>query len=280
MPRAHVNGISLYYEDVGEGPPLFFIHGASADASRWAGQVRRLSPYFRCVTYDRRGSARSPLGAGAGLLEPHLHADDAASLIQHLGLAPCTLVATSQGGHVGLDLMLRYPELLRGAVLNEPGILSLDPGGAPSFASEVRSVVERASASGGPRAAVDAYMSHSDPTGWAITPEPDRNRLRDNHAGLFQALATTLPEIMPPDLATVTMPCVVVVGTETHDFFRRVSQRVASGIPGARLVEIEGAGHHTYMRQPDLFADTVCAFARSMQNAGSRSGATDDRSVL
>jgi pimeloyl-ACP methyl ester carboxylesterase len=270
MPQAYVNGIPLYYEDVGDGAPLLFIHGASADASRWAGQITRLSPYFRCVAYDRRGSSRSPLGAGTRP-EPRIHADDAAGLIQHLGLGPCILVATSQGGHVGLDLMLRYPELLRGALLNEPGVPSLDAEGAARFASDVRWVVDLAYVDGGPRAVVDAYMTYSDPAGWAVTSEADRNRLRDNHDGLFQALATTLPDILPQDLATVAMPCVVVVGTETHDFFRRVSERVAAGIPGARLVEIEGAGHHTYMRKPAEFAEIVRGFAGSMYEPAAES---------
>ena len=153
MSTISVNGTTLYYDAAGHGLPIVFIHGMCGNADVWADQVARLSPRFHCVTYDRRGHTRSALGhIAARTVE--LHADDAAALIQGLALAPCLLVGSSGGARVGLDVVRRYPELLRGAVLSEPPVLALDPEGARAFMNEIKPNIERAVAAGGAAAAV------------------------------------------------------------------------------------------------------------------------------
>lgn len=132
MPTISVNGTNLYYEQMGSGQSMLFIHGMCGDASVWADQMQRLSPNFRCVAYDRRGHSRSPLGQIAERTV-ELHADDAAQLILNLGLAPCVLVASSGGARVAVDVARRYPHLIGGAVLSEPPLLALAPDEGRSF---------------------------------------------------------------------------------------------------------------------------------------------------
>src|SRR4051812_25234298 len=111
MPVAAVSGADLFYADVGVGPPIVFLHGAVTSSSSWAGQIERLSPQFRCIAYDRRGSSRSPYVADESL-EGTGDADDAAALIRLLDARPCILVASSAGGRVALELLLRHPGLV------------------------------------------------------------------------------------------------------------------------------------------------------------------------
>lgn len=64
MPKAQVNGIELYYEVHGEGPPIVFAHGAGGNHLSWWQQV----PFFtaqgyRCVTFDHRAFGQSLDGA-------------------------------------------------------------------------------------------------------------------------------------------------------------------------------------------------------------------------
>ena len=153
MATVDVNGTRLYYEEAGNGRPLLFIHGMCGDASVWADQVRRLSPHFRCVAYDRRGHSRSPLGQ-ITQRTVELHADDAAQLILELGLAPCILVGSSGGARVAVDVVRRYPRLIAGAVLSEPPITALAPDGGKSFVGQIKPAVDAAVARGGPRAAL------------------------------------------------------------------------------------------------------------------------------
>jgi pimeloyl-ACP methyl ester carboxylesterase len=83
-------------------------------------RVLPLADEFTVVTYDRRGNSCSPRPAGWTQTSVSEQADDAAALIQALQLAPIVVFATSAGGPIGLDLMIRFPHLLRGIILHEP----------------------------------------------------------------------------------------------------------------------------------------------------------------
>ena len=157
MSTVSVNGTMLYCEETGAGQPLLFIHGMCGDARVWADQMRRLALRFRGVAYDRRGHSRSPLGQ-IEQRTVELHADDAAQLITELGLAPCLVFGSSGGARIGLDLIRRYPDRVRGAVLSEPPAMALAPDGGKAFVEEIKPAVEAAVAGGGPRAAVDAFF--------------------------------------------------------------------------------------------------------------------------
>ena len=111
MPTSRVNGADLYYEVAGSGRPALFIHGMCGNANVWDGQASLLSDELRCVTYDRRGHTRSSLGE-IETRTVELHADDAAGLIEALGLAPCLVIASSGGARIGVDLIRRYPHLV------------------------------------------------------------------------------------------------------------------------------------------------------------------------
>ena len=265
MSRARVNGTSLYYEDMGAGAALLFVHGAVTDATSWAGQIERLSSSFRCIAYDRRGSSRSPIGR---LPTVGIDAADAAALIVLLGVAPCVVVATSAGGRIALELMVRYPHLVVGAVLSEPAVFELDPGDHVAFDLSVRRAVEGPLSAGDPLAAVEAFARVIDPGEWASVPEAERDRRRANHAALLRLGGSTPTPITPGQLQQVRVPCVVVAGSETHEVFRRIAGVLASTIPGAQLVEVAGSGHQTYATRPDAFARIVRTLAGSVHGIG------------
>lgn len=261
MATIDINGTTLYYERSGQGPAILFVHGAFGHADNWADQVPRFSDRYTCVRYDRRGYTRTPRGDAAVPIP--LHADDAAGLIEALELAPCLVVASSSGATIAIDLARRYGDLLRGLVLCEPPLFGLDPGAGEAAIAELTPRVEAAMASGGPRAAVDAFASWAFPEGWALLDEEHRNRLRDNAEAGFAEVQGPPLEIGPEDLSTLVGPALVITGTLSHEPMRRISQRLAAGLPDARLVAMEG-GHVPYIECPDAFADVVSAFAAEL----------------
>ncbi|MEP6600107.1 MAG: alpha/beta hydrolase, partial [Actinomycetota bacterium] len=259
MTSIAVRDASLYYEDTGDGPPVLFIHGASGGAWVWQDQVERLSPSLRCVTYDRRGHSRSTPGQGGQ--SNTTHADDAAALIDALGLRPCLLVASSGGACIGLELVLRHPHLLRGAVLSEPPQGSLDPIAGSALMADIAGPVSAAEASGGPRAAADAFFAAVCPGLWAIADEPRKDRYRDNAEVLLAGLQSPATQITPADLDAVTLPVLVIAGADSHPALRTIAHVLADSLPDARLIEIPDCGHVTYAEQPATFARAVRAFA-------------------
>lgn len=261
MPQIAVNGTSLYYEEQGAGLPLLFIHGMCGDARVWADQLERLSGQSRCIAYDRRGHSRSPLG-DIERRTVELHADDAAGLIDALGIAPCVLVGSSGGARVAVDILRRHPRQVRAAVLSEPPLFALDPEDSAALIAQLGPAIERAIAAGGPRAAVDVFFEALCPGLWRDLDEARKDRYRANHVELFGDLQMPPYRVSREDLARVDRPCLVVRGSESLPILRNVAGVVASTVPGCRLVELAGSGHVTYYERPAEFALVVADFAR------------------
>jgi pimeloyl-ACP methyl ester carboxylesterase len=267
MATVTVNRTTLYYEESGAGPALLFMHGTGGTANTWDGQVERLAPYFRCVTYDRRGNLRSPLGDIAQY-DPAIHVQDAAELIRALSLAPCILVGSSGGAYIAFHVARNYPELLRGAVLAEPFIPSLDPEGGKAFASFLQKRIQPLLAGSDKRGVVDAFMEYMDPAAWAIVPESGREKYRDNYAALLrEAQAVTARTVSADDVRSVKVRCLILTGSNSHATLRTIARTLATGIHDAELVEVEASGHLIYLDKPDAFAEAVLRFARGLQSA-------------
>jgi len=93
----HGKDIKLYYQDIGEGQPVVFIHGWPMSHEMWEYQVYELAlAGLRCISYDRRGFGKSskPLGG----YDYDTMADDLASVIDELQLENVVLVGFSMGG--------------------------------------------------------------------------------------------------------------------------------------------------------------------------------------
>lgn len=275
MPTTEVNNTALYYERAGHGPAMLFVHGAFGDADVWADQARRFTDRYAVVRYDRRGYSRS--GSGDAEIGYALHADDAIALMEALDLAPCLIVGSSSGAAIGVEVALRRGDLLRGVVLSEPPLFSLDPDAGRAAISEVAPRIEQAIAAGGPRAATDAFLQLACPGLWAMSDEREKERYRANaEAGLTDVWSPAL-EVEAADLAAVAVPALVVSGSDSNPALRSVAQRLADALPDARFIELEGSGHVTYREKPDEFAAAVAAFAaeaeadRPTASAGTRS---------
>jgi pimeloyl-ACP methyl ester carboxylesterase len=148
MPRVTVNGAELYHEAQGAGPPVLLIMGATGDGGHFDKLADVLADEFTVITYDRRGNGRSPVPAGWQTTSAEEQADDAAALLDALGVGPAAVFGTSSGGNFALWLLVRHPEAVRGAILHEPGLYALvddfDAVRAP-----VRALVQEAMEGGG-----------------------------------------------------------------------------------------------------------------------------------
>ena len=109
------NGLDVYYEDYGEGEPLLLIHGGTATSQSWASHLPAFTEHFKVFTPDSRGHDRTDNPAGE--LGYRIMADDAAALINALGLQRPLVLGYSDGGQIALELGLRYPGLARALVL-------------------------------------------------------------------------------------------------------------------------------------------------------------------
>jgi pimeloyl-ACP methyl ester carboxylesterase len=101
-------------------PTVVALHGITANAWSWAGVARHLDGAASLVAIDLRGR-----GASAGAPGPfgmRRHADDAAAVIEGLGLGPCVVAGHSMGAYVALMLAERHPALVTHLVLVDGGV--------------------------------------------------------------------------------------------------------------------------------------------------------------
>ena len=108
----HINGIDLYYEERGSGPPLLIIPPLSSTGFT----ITALEPHFRIITFDNRGAGRSSVPPGP--YTTRLMADDAAALLEHLGVERAHVFGFSLGAEIAQELALAYPERVDRLVLN------------------------------------------------------------------------------------------------------------------------------------------------------------------
>lgn len=259
MPTIDVNDTTLYYERTGRGPAVLFVHGMCGHADVWEDQAQRLSDRYTCVRYDRRGHSRSARGDAP--ISDAVHAADAAALIEALDLAPCLLVGSSGGAAIAVEVALRDGHLLRGAVFSEPPLFSLDPDARAAFLNELGPRLEEAIAADGPAAWVDPFFSMVCPGLWSIIDDTRKDRYRANADIGFTDLQSPSLEVTAGDLAAVTLPTLVIAGSESHPSLRSVAHKLTTALPDVRFVALEGCGHVTYAEKPDDFASAVSAFA-------------------
>ncbi|HVW44912.1 MAG TPA: alpha/beta hydrolase [Amycolatopsis sp.] len=264
MPTIGVRDTTLYYERTGHGPTLLFVHGMCADANVWAGQVQRLSDRFTCVTYDRRGHTRS--GRGGEPESVPTHATDAAALIEALGLRRPVVVGSSGGARIAVEVARTRPGLLAGAVFAEPPIFSLEPEAGQAFLAEIGAAVRPAADAGGPAAAVDAFFPLVCPGLWSQLDQRAKDRYRANGPMMLAEFAGPPYQLSPGDVATITLPSLVLAGTDSHPALRAIAATLSRALPDARFVELDGAGHVTYAERPDGFARAVAAFVTEVTN--------------
>ena len=129
MPTLNVPGADIHYDTVGSGPLLLCISGANGSKETWLPLGQHLQTSFTVAYYDRRGFSRSYLSATeAQDYSKRLatDADDAAALIKHLSPnEPATVIGSSSGAIVSLELLARHPDVIRILMPHEPPALHL-----------------------------------------------------------------------------------------------------------------------------------------------------------
>src|ERR1051326_9012309 len=108
---AEINGVSLYYEETGEGFPLIFSHEFGGDFRSWEPQVRFFSRTYRCITFNHRGYPPSAVPNDPNAYSQDNMIEDLAGLARHVGISRAHWIGCSMGAQGVLMLSMRYPDL-------------------------------------------------------------------------------------------------------------------------------------------------------------------------
>ncbi|MEY2769926.1 MAG: 2-hydroxy-6-oxononadienedioate/2-hydroxy-6-oxononatrienedioate hydrolase [Pseudomonadota bacterium] len=263
-------GVTLHYQEAGQGAPLVLIHGLTGDLGSWGGQMPVFAQTYRTISYSRRFSRpnRNDLSASPGH-SVWVEADDLAGLLDALDASPAILVGSSFGAYVALALAMTHPEKVRALVLSEPPVFDWAdqvPGGAALRERYVQDVLVPSRAAfdrGDDRAAQMIYarfVMGQD----ALDQLPDAVRERRfSNVDPIKALALSRHENLPLNvaaLAQIKAPTLFMSGAQTQPLFAAVFQAAQTLMPQAQFHQVADSGHSVYREQTDVFNALTLAF--------------------
>jgi len=255
MATVEREGATIYYERCGSGSAVVFAHGAGGNRLSWWQQVPHFAERHSVITLDQRSYGRSACDAGA--FHPSHFPGDLLAVLDAEEIERAALVCQSMGGWTGLPTALRHSERVSCLVL------ASTPGGllTPELLKFMAETGERIRRDSG----IDANA--------ALAPDyparrPDMAFLYAGISGLntgadpanLARMAEPEARITPDDLAGYETPTLVLSGSHDLLFPPESLRIVASLIPGAELVPVEGAGHSIYFEMPELFNRVVGEF--------------------
>jgi 3-oxoadipate enol-lactonase len=262
---AQVEGGRLFYQVAGQGPPVVLIHAGLWDLRIWDRQVDAFAAAGHTVVrYDLRGFGRSDPPT-----VPFSFRQELSDLLAYLEIPRASVVGASMGGSIALDFTLERPETVDALVLVAPGV-SGDDAPDDERTAQLLAESEEVFEAGDHARAVDIALQAWCP----LRTDPAVDRLIHDIAmdnkdvdGFDWSLSRRLDPPAAGRLHEVAAPTLVVVGDSDAAVMGTICDKLAAGIPGARMAVIEGADHLPNMRRPDAFDRLVLEFLASARSA-------------
>lgn len=263
MRRVALGALELAYQDRGHRPALLLVHGFPFDHAIWGPQIDAFAPHRRVLAPDLIGFGASSPGGRPSLDD---HADDLAGLLENTNAGRAVVVGMSMGGYIALALWRRHAERCAGLVLaGTRAGPDTEAGRAGRYQMAISVSAQ------GVGAVADALLPRLAGPGAppALAAEMRDIMHRQPRPGVIAALkAMAARPSSAPDLPHITVPTLVVCGTEDAIIPSTESEAIAAAVPSARLVKIPGAGHVPNLEEPGAFNSALRDFLASLDDAG------------
>mgnify|MGYP001765977217 CR=1 FL=1 len=267
MAYAELNGIRLYYQAHGQGEALVLIPGIGADHTAWVPQVLAFRKRYRVVIFDPRGIGRTSRPGGPYPFR--VLADDVAGLLDHLGIERANVLGQSLGGVVAQGVAIDYPGRVHRLVL----VSTLALGDAEGFDPALAAILGAADgAASSDLSAVDTRKTMNALIALSFKRWPYRTAMqllsrlflrREMFDGLSDQAAASAGHTTIDRLHLIQAPTLVVTGTADRIIRPQASERLAAGIPGAKLVMVRDGSHAFNVEMASRFNREVLDFLQA-----------------
>lgn len=266
MPNATINGISLYYETLGEGDPLVFVPGLGGTTDLWFQQRKYFSQHYRFISLDNRGAGRSDKPEGPYPMQQF--AADLRALLDHLEIEqPILLAGASMGGIIAQAFIHDYPQRVKKLALVCTGVSGGDPHQTPTSAYVMQKLMNPGNTV---EEKVDSFLEifyHPDYA--ANHPEVRQAYLsrkidpQPPHAYMAQLGACMDPRPYYQWLADIRVPTLIFHGRDDVVWPLQNAFTLKEGLGDrATLAIMEKAGHILMQEKPEEFNQTLHNFLR------------------
>ncbi|MFB0560020.1 MAG: alpha/beta fold hydrolase [Candidatus Lokiarchaeia archaeon] len=257
--KAKINDFQMYYEDMGKGIPVVFIHGMSGDTKEWAPVIPELSREIRCIVVDLRGHGQSDKPDQPYSMS--LLAKDVATLLDQLGVNSAYFCGFSMGGYVAQKAALSYPEKVRGLILvnSAPNI--------PEHTVKVAGKWAEILLNSGLEAFVDAQVNYAFHPIFRRRHEAIINIFRENKRippsetpGRINKGSQIEPIDFRKKLKEIKTPILIIHGSDDQIVPVESAELMHKQIPNSQLAIFPFCGHLLIMERPKFFIDLLLYF--------------------
>jgi pimeloyl-ACP methyl ester carboxylesterase len=243
---APVNGIKIWYAELGKGEPVILLHGGLGNSSYWGHQVPVLAKHFRVIVMDSRGHGRStrneqPFGYD-------LMASDVLGLMDHLEIEKAAIVGWSDGGIIGLDIAIHHPERLTRLFAFAA---NSDPSGVKDISKSP---------------VFTAYIARAEKEYEKLSPTPKEYKSFLDQIG---KMWETQPHFTKEQLADIKVRTWIVDADHDEAIRRENTLYMADTIPDAGLLIQPGVSHFSFLQDPVQFNENVLHFLAHVPDAAS-----------
>ena len=259
MKQLHVNGTDLAYVDQGKGVAVIFVHGSVGDWRSWDVMRPYIAEHYRFISYSRRYHFPNPWSGDGSDYSFALHAKDLEAFIRELNAGPVHLVGNSYGGFVAAILAGDRPELIRSAVIGEPGIGALikdlpEAKDAWTERTEAVGLMKEAVKCGDSAKATELLYDYVAGEAGAFKKLSDERKkvYLDNAKTIGPTLSGALYPLTCEKLGTIRVPTLVVRGERTIPYYALSTDALIRCLhPGYDAVLVPDGNHLWYAEKPE-----------------------------
>jgi 3-oxoadipate enol-lactonase len=242
-------------------PPLVFLHGIGGAARAWRGQLDAFSDRYRTIAWDMPGyggSAPLPTVTIVSL------ADALQDFLQQVGATKPVIVGHSIGGMIVQQLLAKNPGIADAVVLAQtsPAFGKPDGDWQKSFIDARLGPLDRGETlvSLAPSLVKELVGDDPDVSGMELA----RDCMAAVPEATYRATMLALLGFDQRDaLKNIAVPTLVLSGSKDKNAPAPMMARMASYIPSATYVEIQGAGHLVNLERPGTFNAAIDRFLRA-----------------
>lgn len=260
------DGVELYYQIDGDGPPLLMLSGIWSDSTTWNAQVRGFAERYTCIRLDHRGIGRSEKWAGKHTYD--LHARDVKEFLEHLALSRPAILGVCHGGMAAVTLAINHPGYAGSLCINATQLLRSER--LTQTYIGWKRILETSGFETLYRVIMPTIMSEH----WLAQ---NRDRLpslletikeRIEYPAALKmvdaciAYATT--GFKPEEIASVDVPALIMAGGEDMFIPPRVIQAESQYWPNSTYHLFERSGHFPQREMPDTYNAVVLSYLQHL----------------
>jgi pimeloyl-ACP methyl ester carboxylesterase len=253
------DGVKLYYQEVGSGIPIVFVHEFAGDCRSWEAQFRHFGQRYRCIAYNARGFPPSDVPEGVERYSQARARDDIRAVLDGLHIDKAHIVGLSMGGFATLHFGFTYPDRARSLTIGGCGY-GAAPDQRKQFAEEAEAAAARFEI--GMAKAAETYalgptrvqFQNKDPRGWREFADQLADHSSKGSALTMRGVQSRRPSLydLTDEMKKITAPTLIITGDEDWACLDPaiLMKRMISS---AGLVVMPNCGHTINLEDPDAY---------------------------